>query len=74
MPVDLCKEVICNALCMFNLDPSKICSPGTNFLDPSEKFVPTVGQPHKGKSVHGMQALMLSQRKPEKDAGPFACN
>ena len=60
MPVDLCKEVICNALCMFNLDPSKTSSPERIFWTgelifwtPSEKFVPTVGQPHKGKSVRG---------------------
>ena len=33
--------------------PLKLISPEQVFWTPSEKFIPTVGQPHKGKSVHG---------------------
>ena len=40
----------------FNLDPPKIGSPRNEFFwniwTHSEKFVPTVDQPHQGKSVH----------------------
>ena len=39
---------------MFNLDPPKLVPPPLEqiFLTYSEKFVPTVDQPHQGKSVH----------------------
>ena len=51
----------------FNLDP-----PGTNIWTPSEKFVPTIGQRHKGKSVHvsGPEDTKVESTH-VKDAGHF---
>ena len=54
----------------FNLDPWFL--PGTNIWTLSEKFVPTIGQPHKGKSVHasGPEGTKVESTH-VKDAGHF---
>ena len=50
----LCSLIFCGCV-TFNLDPPKIGSPWNKFFwntwTYSEKFVPTIGQPHKDKSV-----------------------
>ena len=49
-----------------------IWTPGTNIWTPSEKFVPTIGQRHKGKSVHvsGPEDTKVESTH-VKDAGHF---